>query len=92
MLEEAFMADAETSIGKPTGTIQELSLSPVTQAEMIQSPFRKLFGHSKHVEINGLLDVGCFARLDEDLVPEDRKIVASKWTHTYKWDVQKVPC
>ena len=36
------------------------------------------------IEINGLLDVGCFALVDGEKIPKGRKIVTSKWVHTYK--------
>lgn len=54
---------------------------PTAYAEMMRSPFRKAFEHSKRVEINCLYDVECFARIDN--VSESRKIVASKWDRKY---------
>ena len=59
----------------PTGRIQCLPTPPVTHPE-----------HSQRVEINGLLDVGCFEPVDEGMVPKGRTIVGSKWVHTYKGD------
>ena len=84
MLEEAYVADAGVSIEMPTGKIQDLPPPPTTQAELLRSPFRKAFELSQRVE--GLLDVGCFAPVDREKIPKGRKIVASKWMHTYKGD------
>ena len=86
MLEEAYVADAGVSIEMPTGKIQDLPPPPTTQAELLRSPFRKAFELSQRVEIEGLLDVGCFAPVDGEKIPKGRKIVASKWVHTYKGD------
>ena len=46
----------------------------------------KEFELSQCVEIEGLLDVGCFAPVDGEKIIKGRKIVASKWVHTYKGD------
>ena len=86
MLEEAYVADAGVSIDMPTGKNQDLPPPPTTQAELLRSPFRKPFELSQRVEIESLLDVGCFASVDGEKIPKGRKIVASKWVHTYKGD------
>ena len=86
MLEEAYITDTRVSIEMPTGKVQDLPPPPTTQAELLQSPFRKAFELSQRVEIEGLLDVGCFAPVDGEEIPEGRKIVASKCVHTYKGD------
>ena len=88
IFEEAYMVDARVSIEMPKGKIQDLLPPPTTQAESLRPPFRKAFEFSQRVEIKGLLDVGCFAPVDEEKVPKGRKIVASKWVHTYKGDEQ----
>ena len=84
MLEEAYMANTGASIEMPTGKIQDLSLPPTTQAELLRFLFRKAFKNLQRVEIKGLLDVGCFAPVDGMKVPEGQNIVASKWVHTYE--------
>ena len=84
VLEEAFIVNAGVSIEMPTVKIQDLPPPPTTQAEVIRSPFRKVFKHSQRVEINGRLGVGCIAPVDEEKVPKGRTIIASKWVHTYK--------
>ena len=89
MLEEAYMADAGVSIELPTGNIQDLPSPPTTQAELLRSPFRKAFELSQRVEIKGLLDVGYSRPVGGEKVPKGRKIVASKWVHTYKGDEQE---
>ena len=86
MPEEAYVADAGVSIEMPTGKIEDLPPPPTTQAELLRSPFRKAFELSQHVEIEGLLDVGCFAPVDREKIRKDRKIIASKWVHSYKGD------
>ena len=86
MPEEAYMADAGVSIEMPRGKFQNLPPPPTTQAELLRSPFRKAFELSQGVEIEDILDVGCFAPVDGDKIPKGRKIVASKWVHTYKGD------
>ena len=67
-LEEAYVADAGMSIEMPTGKIQDLPPPPTTQAESLRSPFRKAFELSQRVEIEGLLDVGCFAPVDGEKI------------------------
>ena len=86
MLEEAYMADAGVFIEMPTEKNQDFPPPPTTQAESLRPPFRKAFELSQRVKIEGLLDVGCFAPVDGDKIPKGRKIVASKWVHTYKGD------
>ena len=86
MLEEAYVADAGVSIEMLTGNIQDLPPPTTTQAELLRSPFLKAFELSQRVEIEVLLDVGCFAPVDGEKIPKGRKIVASKWVHTYKGD------
>ena len=88
MFEEVYMVDAEMYIEMPTRKIQDLPLPLTTQTELLRSPFRKAFEILQRVEIKGLLDVGCFAPVDGEKVPKGRKIVASKWVHTYKGDEQ----
>ena len=78
MLEETYMADAGVSVEMPTGKNQDLPPPPTTQAKLLRSPFRKAFELSQRVEIEGLLDVGCFAPVDGEKIPKGRKIVASK--------------
>ncbi|CAM9559144.1 unnamed protein product [Ascophyllum nodosum] len=70
----------------PAGNMQDLPPPPTTQEEVRRSPFRKAFGHSQKVELSGLLDVGCFKVVDEKYVPKGRKVVGSRWVHTYKSD------
>ena len=45
--------------------------------------------HSQKVELDGLLDVGCFKGVDERDVPKCPKVVGSRWVHTYKGDGHK---
>ncbi|CAN0376684.1 unnamed protein product, partial [Ascophyllum nodosum] len=59
---------------------------PTTQAEVERSPFRKAFEYSQKIELNGLLGVGCFKVIDMKAVPHGRKIVGSRWVHSYKSD------
>ena len=88
MLEETYMADAGVSVEMPAEKNQDLPPPPTTQAELLRCPFQKAFELSQRVEIKGLLDVGCFAPVDREKVPKGRKIVASKWAHTYRGDEQ----
>ena len=74
------------SVDMPTGKIQDLPPPPTTQEELSRSPFRKAFGRSQKVELNGLLAVGCFKVIDEKIMPKDWKVVGSRWVHTYKGD------
>ena len=69
-------------IKMPTGKLQDLPPPPTTQAEVLRSPFRKTFEYSQRVEVNGLLDVGCFAPIEKQKAPKGRNIVSSKWMHT----------
>ena len=78
------MADAGMSIEMPTAKTQDLAPPPNTQAELLRPPFRKAFELSQRVEIEGLLDVGCFAPVDGEKSPGGRMIVASKWVHLYR--------
>ena len=70
----------------PTGKMQDLQPPPTAQEEVHRSPFRKIFQHSEKVELNGLLDVGCFQVVDEKDAPKGRKVVGSRWVRTYKGD------
>ena len=70
MLEDAYMADAGMSIEMPTGKIQNLPPPPTTQVELLWSLFRKAFELPQRVEIEGLLDVGCFAPVDGEKFPK----------------------
>ena len=62
----------------PTGKMQDLPPPPKTQEEVCRSPFRNAFEHSQTVELNGLLDVGCFRVVDEKYVPKGRNVVGSQ--------------
>ena len=62
----------------PRGKIQHVPPSPTTLAELLSSPFRQVFEHLPSVEINDLLDVGCFTPVDKQKVSKGCKIVASK--------------
>ena len=70
----------------PSGKMQDLQPPPTAQEEVNRSPFRKMFQHSKKVELNGLLDVGYFQVVDEKDVPKGRKVVVFRWVRTYKED------
>ena len=83
-LEQALQVDIEASVEMPTGKMQDLPPPSTTQEEVRRSPFRKAFEHSQKVELNGLLAVGCFKVIDEKYIPKGRKIVGSRWVHTYK--------
>ena len=76
----------EASVEMPTGKMQDLLSPPTTQEEVRRSPFRKAFEHSQKVELNGLLAVGCFEVVDKTDMPKGRKVVGSRWVHTYKGD------
>ena len=71
--EETYMANAGVSIEMPTEKIQVLPPPPTTQAELLRSPFRKAFAFSQRVEIEGLLDVGCFAPVDGEKILKGRR-------------------
>lgn len=58
-LEEALMTNAGVLIEIPTEKIQHLPAPPITQAELMWSPFQEAFQHSQRVDVNGLLDGGC---------------------------------
>ena len=85
-LEQALQVDIEASVEIPTGKIQDLPPPPMTQEEVRRSPFCKAFEHSQKVELNGLLAVECFKVVDEKDMPKGRKVVGSRWVHTYKGD------
>ena len=85
-LEQALQVDFEASVEMPTGKMQDLQSPPTAQEEMHRSPFRKMFQPSEKVELNGLLDVGCFQVVDEKDAPKGRKVVGSRWVRTYKGD------
>ena len=85
-LEQALQVDFKASVEMPTGKMQDLQSPPTAQEEMHRSPFRKMFQPSEKVELNGLLDVGCFQVVDEKDAPKGRKVVGSRWVRTYKGD------
>ena len=86
-MEQALQVDIEASVEMPTGKMLDLPPPPTTQEEVRRSLFCKAFEHSKKVELNGLLAVGCFKVVDKKDMPKGRKIVGSRWVHTYKGDV-----
>ena len=65
-----------------TGRLQDLPPPPTMQEGVHRSPFRKAFEHSQKVELNGLLDVGCFIVVDENDMSKGRKVVGYRWVHT----------
>ena len=77
-LEQALQVDFEASVEMPNGKMQDLPPPPKSQEEVCLSPFRKAFEHSQKVELNGLLDVGCFRVVDEKDVSKGRKVVGSQ--------------
>ena len=85
-MEQALQVDIEASVEMPTGKIQDLPPPPTTQEDVRRSPFRKAFEHSQKIELNELLAVGCFKVVDKKDMPKDRKVVGSRWVHTYKGD------
>ena len=85
-LEQALQMDFEASVEMPPGKMQDLQSPPTAREEVHRSPFHKLFQPSEKVELNGLLDVGCFKVVDEKDVPKGRKVVGSRWVRTYKGD------
>ena len=88
MLEDAYVVDAGVSIEMPKQKSQDLPPPPATQAEVLRSPFRKAFELSQCVEINSLLEVGCFAPIDGEKVLKGRNIIDLKQMHTYNGDEQ----
>ena len=82
-LEQALQVDFEASVEMPTGKMQDLQPPPTAQEEVHRSSFRKMFQHSEKVELNGLLDVGCFQAVDEKVAPKGRKVVGSRCVRTY---------
>ena len=85
-MEQALQVDIEASVDMLTGKMQDLPPPQTTQEEVRRSPFRKAFEHSQKVELNGRLTVGCFKVIYEKYIPKGRKIVGSRWVHTYKGD------
>ena len=85
-LEQTLQVDVGASVEMPTGKMQDLPPPPTTQEEVRRSPFRKAFKHSQKVQLNGLLAVRCFKVVDEKDVPKGRKVVGSRWVHTFKGD------
>ena len=81
-MEQTLRVDIEASVEMPTGKMQDLPPLPTTQEEGRRSPFRK----AQKVELNGLLAVGYFKVVDEKDMPKGRKVVGSRWVHTYKGD------
>ena len=73
-MEQALQVDIEASVEMPTGKMQDFPPPPATQEEGRRSPFRKAFEHSQKVELNGLLDVGCFKVVDEKDVSKVGKL------------------
>ena len=69
-LEQALQVDFEASVEVPSGKMQDLHPPPTAQEEVNRSPFRKMFQHSKKVELNGMLDVGYFQVVDEKDAPK----------------------
>ena len=71
---QALQMDIEASVEMPTGKIQDLPPPPppppTTQEEVRWSPFPKALEHSQKVELNRLLDVGCFKVVDDKYVPK----------------------
>lgn len=75
-LKKTLMNDARVSIEM----LQERSENPrlFTQAELIRPPFQGAVKHSQRIEVNGLLDAGCFVPIDENDISDGRKVIASK--------------
>ena len=84
-LEQGLQVDIEASVEMPTGKMQDLPPPPTPQEEPRRSPFRKAFEYSQKVDLNELLAVGCFMVVEKDM-PKGRKVVGSRWVHTYKGD------
>ena len=84
--EEALMVDREVSMEMPCRNVKGLLPLPTTQTEIERSPFWKAFENSQVVELSGLFDVGCFKVIGIKGVPRGRKIVVSRWVHSYKSD------
>ena len=88
-LEQALQVDIEASVEMPFGKMQYFPPPPTTEKEVRRSPFCKAFEHAQKVEVNGLLDVGWFKLVAGGRdAPKDRKVVGSRWVHTYKGDGQ----
>ena len=60
MSEEPLMLGQEASIEMPGGKIKDLPPPPKPQAEVSKSQYRRAFEHSQRVELDGLMEVGCF--------------------------------
>ena len=89
-MEQSLQVDIEASVEMLTGKMQDLPPPLTTQKEVRRLPFCKAFEHSQTVEFNGLLAVGCFKVVDEEDMPKGRKVVGSRWVHTYKGDRQGI--
>ena len=85
-LEQALLVNIKASVGMPTGKMHDLPPPQTTQEEVRRSSTRKAFEHSQKVALNGLLDVGCFIYMNENDVAKGRKVVGSRWVHTYNGD------
>ena len=72
--------------GRAVSTNSRAGSSVHSGVKVRRSPFRKVFEHFQKAEVNELLAVGCFKVVDEKDVPKDRKVVGSRWVHTYKSD------
>ena len=71
--EEALLVDRDASVEMPSGKVKDLPLPPTTQAEVLRSPYRKAFEHSQTIELNGLMDVGCFEFVDKKDIPRGER-------------------
>ena len=85
-MEQTLQVDIEASVEMPVGKMQDLPPPPTMQEEVRQSPLRKAYEHSQKVELNVLLAVECFKVVDEKDVSKGRRVVGSRWVHTYKGD------
>lgn len=77
------MVGQEALIGVSVGRIKDLPLAPKIQAGVSNSQYRRA-SHSWMAEIKRLIEVGCFELVDMKDIPRGRKLVDSKWVHTYK--------
>ena len=88
-LEQALQVDFEASVEMPTGKMLDLQSPPTAQEEVHRSPFLKMFQPSEKVELNGLLDVGCFQVVDEKDSPKVGKLSGfGGCAHTRKMDME----
>ena len=53
LLKQALQVGIEVSVEMPTGKIQDLLPTTMTQEEVRRPQFRKVFEHSQKVELNG---------------------------------------